>query len=82
MKDPNLESLLGRRIIGAIVKEPSRPNAEPSGQLFLILDDGTYAEVFAPRGGLYFSMAWPGGAEEARGYMAASHKIIREAHLS
>jgi hypothetical protein len=81
MSEPDLESLLGRRITGAIVKERRQSDSQPSAQLFLILDDGTYAEVYAPVGGLCFSMPWEGTAARARAYMDATMKTVREAYL-
>jgi hypothetical protein len=82
MKDPHLEAFLGRRIVGAVFKEARERHAEPSGQLFLILDDGTYREVFAPSGGLKVSSIRPGGAAEARAYLEGTHEILYEAHLT
>ena len=72
--------LLGRRITGAMVKEARQVGSQPSAQLFFILDDGTYCEVFAPRGRLFFSMAWPGGAPLARAYMDAIMETVYEAY--
>ena len=80
MKDPNLESLIGRRIVGAIVKEARQAGSQPSAQRFLILDDGTYCEVFTPTGRLFFSMAWPGAASHARSYMEATMETVYEAY--
>lgn len=75
MSKPDLKLLLGRRIVGVILKEGERPDS----QLFLVLDDGTYTEVYSDWLGL--SLGWPGGAERARAYMASTHVVIREAHL-
>jgi hypothetical protein len=81
MNDPGLESLLGRRITGAIIKKARQVGSNPSAQLFLILDDGTYAEVYAHVGGLVFSLPYPGGAPEVRKYMDVSMETVREAYL-
>jgi hypothetical protein len=79
MNDPNLESLVGRRIIGAILKEARQVGSNPSAQVFLILDDGTYAEVYAHVGGLCCSMAWPAGAAQARKHMDDRMDTVYEA---
>jgi len=63
MNDPNLKSVVGRRSIGAIVKRHREGSIQPVMQLFLILDDGTYSEVYSRTGGMGLSMQWPGGAD-------------------
>jgi hypothetical protein len=76
MSHPNLNQLLGRRIVGVILKEGKCP----SDQLFLIFDDGTYAEVWATDG-MNVSTGWRGDAATARAYLSSSHRVTQEAHL-
>jgi hypothetical protein len=75
MSKPDLKLLLGRRIVGAILKKGEGPGR----QLFLVLDDGTYTEVYSDWLGV--SVGWLGGVDKARAYMASTHKITHEAHL-
>lgn len=75
MKEMPLEPLLGRRITGVIVKHGSQPDS----QVFLIFDDGTYAEIWA-NGGQRISAPWVGGVERARAYLATTHTVVQEAY--
>jgi hypothetical protein len=71
-----LDLLLGRRIVGGIVKKGEGPKS----QLFLILDDGTWTELTSD-GSIWMSGGWRGDAAWVRKYIASSHKITDEAHL-
>jgi hypothetical protein len=78
MKTGGLHAMLGKTVTGVIVKR-ARTNGLPPSQVFLILSDGTYLELwgdFNAAGGLD-----SGGVENARGYMAEATEIVFEAHL-
>lgn len=77
MSAPRLELLLGQRIVGAILKE----GQGPASQLFLVFEDGTYTELYSDAE-IYVSAGWEGGARRAKAYMAGTHQIVQEAHLS
>ena len=53
-----------------------------AGSWFLILDDGTYREVFSGSDGLRVSSVRPGGAVEARACCEDTHEILYEAHVT
>ncbi len=76
MSAPNLNLLLGQRIVGAILKE----GEGPASQMFLIFEDGTHTEFYSDDR-IRVSAGWPGGVERARAYMASTHKITHEAYV-
>jgi hypothetical protein len=78
MRTAGLRAMLGKTVTGVIVKR-TRTNSLPPSQVFLILSDGTYLELW---GDIYAAGGLdPGGVENARHYMAEATEIVFEAHL-
>lgn len=75
-KKRGLADLIGRKIVAVTVKESEK---RPCLQLFLILDDGRYYEVWSNDPGTGFgSMTYDGGLEAVRSQGRESTEIVFE----
>lgn len=41
-----VEQIIGKRISGVVIKKTKKPGGSPTGQLFLLFDDGSYYEFY------------------------------------
>jgi hypothetical protein len=75
---PTINEIIGKRIVGVIVKESDR---WPKSQLFLLFDDNTYFELYSTydeiRGAGDIDK---GGQAEIKELGKGSHKIVLEFH--
>jgi hypothetical protein len=73
-----VKDIVGKRIIGVVVKSLERGNAA-NDQVFLIFDDNTYFEFYGDFS--CTSAVDRGGIDEVRRYMSSSYKIDLEHYL-
>lgn len=80
MAPKGIYQILGKKVVGVVVKKAKSPETHPKEQIFLIFDDYTYYELYSPDFG-FTGGVYTGGRSSVLEYVSATYDVIYQGYL-
>jgi hypothetical protein len=81
MKTNTMKAMIGKTVLGVVVKKNIRTGGSPAMQVHLVFHDQTSVEIYS---GSDFSIGGgldTGGLEEARRYLSETMEVVYETYM-